>query len=479
MNNPDEKTAVEQFGTQDKYFGACVLLATMPGLPMFGHGQIEGFHEKYGMEYKRAYWDEQIDEGLVGGHELWIFPLLRRRWLFSGSENFMLYDFHACDCINENVFAYSNRAGDQRSLVIYHNCFSTAAGWIRESVGFAVKNGNGEQEIHRTTMGIALGLTGEEGVYCVFRDHVTGLSYLRNASELHEYGLYAELKEYQFYVFVDFREIRDDSDGSWSRLCQTLGGRGAENLEDELKQLRYGTLNGAFKAVIEPMQGEIASKCNYTAVTVAARDFLIEMYRLADDQENVHPPDERLRTIESRFKRLAALLKVKPVSREAKTFHARISALLGSADNSRLLVAWVLLFGMKPGVLEQFGFDCTLRRMLDVDGASHRIILLSALLALPEEPAHVFSVSACRAFLAVHESRGVEWFNKERFEELGEWLAITGFIDAGALPKPSSALSAAMVKAEDELNQSYDLAALAGYRTGLYRSMLADNSQIN
>ena len=65
MNNPDEKTAVEQFGNGDKYFGVCTLMATLPGLPMFGHGQIEGYHEKYGMEYRRANWDEAIDEGLV------------------------------------------------------------------------------------------------------------------------------------------------------------------------------------------------------------------------------------------------------------------------------------------------------------------------------------------------------------------------------------------------------------------------------
>ncbi len=54
MNNPDEKTAVEQFGNGDKYFGVCTLLATLPGLPMFGHGQIEGFREKYGMEFRNA-----------------------------------------------------------------------------------------------------------------------------------------------------------------------------------------------------------------------------------------------------------------------------------------------------------------------------------------------------------------------------------------------------------------------------------------
>ena len=56
MNNPDERTAVEQFGKDDKYFGVTMLMVTMPGLPMFGHGQIEGFTEKYGMEYPRAYW---------------------------------------------------------------------------------------------------------------------------------------------------------------------------------------------------------------------------------------------------------------------------------------------------------------------------------------------------------------------------------------------------------------------------------------
>ena len=36
MNNPDEETAVEQFGKGDKYFGIATLMATLPGLPMFG-----------------------------------------------------------------------------------------------------------------------------------------------------------------------------------------------------------------------------------------------------------------------------------------------------------------------------------------------------------------------------------------------------------------------------------------------------------
>ena len=93
MNNPDEKTAAEQFGDGDKYFGVCILMATLPGLPMLGHGQIEGYREKYGMEFRHAMWEEQPNEGLIKGHEWKVFPILHHRRVFAGSEDFLLYDF--------------------------------------------------------------------------------------------------------------------------------------------------------------------------------------------------------------------------------------------------------------------------------------------------------------------------------------------------------------------------------------------------
>ncbi len=46
LNNPDERTAVDQFGDDDRYFCAATLMATLPGLPMFGHGQIEGLRRE-------------------------------------------------------------------------------------------------------------------------------------------------------------------------------------------------------------------------------------------------------------------------------------------------------------------------------------------------------------------------------------------------------------------------------------------------
>jgi len=133
------------------------------------------------------------------------------------------------------------------------------------------------------------------------------------------------------------------------------------------------------------------------------------------------------------------------------------------------------MYGMKPDVMEQFGLDCTLLRMLEAGDALHRIGLLSAMLAVPEVsamPTHVFSASACREFLGVHESRGTEWFNKEHFEELGEWLVMLSLIDSASRAESAASVSSAMVKAENMLNYSRELAAHAGYRTGLYQRML-------
>lgn len=223
MNNPDEKTAIEQFGNGDKYFGVATLMATLPGLPMIGHGQIEGFHEKYGMEYRRAYWDEFPDEGLVAHHEHVIFPLMRKRYLFADMEHFLLYDvFTPEGHVNEDVFAYSNGMGDERALIVYHNKYAETRGWIKTSVGFMDK---GSGEMRQRTLGQGLALHGGEQDYVIFRDIPTGLEYIRPSRELVENGLYVELGAYKTHAFMDFREVQD-VDGKWKAVTEALNGAG-------------------------------------------------------------------------------------------------------------------------------------------------------------------------------------------------------------------------------------------------------------
>jgi glycosidase len=237
MNNPDERTAVDQFGKEDKYFGVCILLSTMPGLPMFGHGQVEGFTEKYGMEYQRAYWDEYPDSSLVSRHEREIFPLLRRRRLFANVNHFYLYDFfNPQGFVNEDVFAYSNRLGEERTLVLYHNKYARAQGWIKTSVSFPYRVGE-KRVLRQTTLGAGLGLPDDPNSFVIFRDHTSGLEFIRNCGELYEKGLYTELEAYKYHVFLDFRIVQDNELRDYSNLTGQLNGKGVPNMEEAYQDM--------------------------------------------------------------------------------------------------------------------------------------------------------------------------------------------------------------------------------------------------
>lgn len=234
MNNPDEETAVEQFGKGDKYFGICTLLSTLPGLPMFGHGQVEGFSEKYGMEYRKAYWDESVDEPFVAWHQQVIFPLLRQRATFSGVEHFALFDFVTPDGgVDENVFAYTNRGPDgERSLVLYNNRIEPTRGRLTRSASVNV-GATAEPRLEQRALAAALDLSSAEDAFYGLQDLRTGDWYLRSGRELTDEGLYAELGGYGCQVFVQWREIHD-ADGSWAALAAKLGGHPVSDLDEAL-----------------------------------------------------------------------------------------------------------------------------------------------------------------------------------------------------------------------------------------------------
>ena len=228
MNNPDEKTAADQFGKGDKYFGICAMLSTLPGLPMIGHGQIEGFYEKYGMEFYKAYWNENEDIDLIRRHEKDIFPILKHRYLFSGVENFLLYDFYTNNGgVDENVFAYSNGQAGKRTLVVYHNKYSQTSGWIRTSAAFAVKNDAGDEKINISrSLYEGLNLHGDENHFVIFKDHFSKLEFIRCSKDIKEKGLFFDLGAYTCHVFLDIYEIEDTDKKLYRKLHDHLNGKG-------------------------------------------------------------------------------------------------------------------------------------------------------------------------------------------------------------------------------------------------------------
>ncbi len=251
MNNPDEKTSIEQFGTGDKYFGIATVLATMPGLPMFGHGQVEGFAEKYGMEFRRAYWDERPNDGLVARHEWQLFPLLHRRRAFAEVRDFRFYDVvDDAGHVNEDVFAYSNRSGGERTLVVYHNRFASMRGRVRDSVAFAVKDEAGAKHLGRSSLAEGLGLSGDPGAVVLFRDTLDGMEYIRETGELRDRGLRVELEAYAARVLLDWREIGGEAAAEYRALASDLGGAGVPSVEAALAERRLRPLHDAVAILV-------------------------------------------------------------------------------------------------------------------------------------------------------------------------------------------------------------------------------------
>ena len=250
MNNPDERTAVEQFGKGDKYFGVCVVMATLPGLPMFGHGQFEGYSEKYGMEFRKPLWDESPDPYLQERHRKEISPLLHRRSLFAGMENFLLYDFTTPGgWVEENVLAYSNGSGSEHALVVAHNRFASTEGRIRMSASYVVKTSGGDRPMIQRSLAQGLGIHDAEGWFTIARDQASGLEYIFSNQELVQNGLRLSLGAYEYHVFLDFRQVEDDSYHSYRQVCDYLNGRGVPGIEEALRELVVQPVLNPFREI--------------------------------------------------------------------------------------------------------------------------------------------------------------------------------------------------------------------------------------
>ena len=185
---------------------------------------------------------------MIRRHEHDVFPLLRRRYLFSGVENFRLFDFTShSGYVDENVFAYTNGAGDQRVLILYNNSYNSTAGSIRHSV--AINTGPAEEpHLINESLEQALGIRINPGCWILFRDAIRNQEYLLPGAELSERGFSADLRGFEYRVFLNFRRVTDET-GMWARLAERLGNNGCDDLN-----LAYRRLE------LEPVLGRIRSQ---------------------------------------------------------------------------------------------------------------------------------------------------------------------------------------------------------------------------
>ena len=494
MNNPDEKTAVEQFGKGDKYFGICTLMATMPGLPMFGHGQIEGYSEKYGMEYYRPYWEEEPDNYLVQRHEHDIFPILRRRILFAGVENFLLYDFHPGEGrVDENVFAYSNGVGGQRALVVYHNHYGVTRGWIKHSARFLDKASN-QIETKALSEGLRIGAAPNR--FVVFKEIHSDLEYIRSTEEVRDKGLYFELDAYAYKVFADFRAVDDNETGQYRQLASYLNGRGVPNINDAIRELMLAPVLNPARELINPQnlqwvfQARVtdpASQLNPEVLNVQSEKF---RYLIQSVNGFIHGYQDTEAIIQEMQSGLESILKLRvfetrypfPGSQQYSEIIAYIqNNLVDYSFIWTVLVIWndLRLLGrlisqepqyaeISRSWLEEWGLarhvDQTLQALGFDAGQAHSAVTILKLLVsqqrwtseLEEQTAaglveKWLEDQETRSFLGVNRYRDVLWFNKEAFESMMWWMMTIGLIDQVSQPEAS------LTEAVEKLFEAYKL----------------------
>jgi len=201
------------------------------------------------MEYRRPRYEENANPWLVERHERQIAPLLHRRSLFAESGNFLLYDFYRADgTVDENVFAYSNRRGDERALVLYHNRYAETEGTVHISAAYADK---GSGQLRRQSLQEGLGFGGDSSLLLRYRDASTGLEHLGRASELAGQGFRIRLQAYEYHVLLDWQELRATVEQPWDRLCDALKGEGVPNLDEALLHLELQPAHDALRQVLD------------------------------------------------------------------------------------------------------------------------------------------------------------------------------------------------------------------------------------
>ncbi len=116
LSTPDEESAAVCFPNDEKYLGAMLLMATLPGLPMLAPGQLEGYREKYGMDQQAPQWNEPVREDLAAAYARRITPFMRRRAEFASPQ---ALEFPHCEK-SPHCFVYITGTNG-RHLIVFNN----------------------------------------------------------------------------------------------------------------------------------------------------------------------------------------------------------------------------------------------------------------------------------------------------------------------------------------------------------------------
>ena len=426
LSNPDEDTAIAQFGMGDKYFGATVLMVTLPGLPMFAHAQIEGFEEKYGMEYRRAYWDETPDEDLINRHKDLIFPLMKKRYLYAGAGNFRLFPFMNADGHQvESVFAYTNHSGTERSLVLVNNSFSSQSGWIKTSTLFNTDPTSDQPQLVSEDVIVALSFDVENSYYVIFQEQVSKLWYIRTVEEIRNQGLFMELSGYESQIYLGFQLVSDSEAIPWWNIHQDLGGLGIGDFAPLFRRIELEPVHRLFcnmmKLIIE--QTDLPEGKLLFMKFAPLLEAMLEMENISLMMEDVEDFAKNYESLLNQSLPRIEGLRVDSIEQHRFVGACTYFARQVHAANPESTDSMVHTYGLG----EQINKCLPTARAVNLAGLLAVLEYADRARALVTRDPQAFFVNLFKhvevlEFFQVNEDESVQWFNQERMETFLEYF---------------------------------------------------------
>jgi glycosidase len=458
MNNPDESSAVEQFGNGDRYFGTCAVMSTLPGLPMFGHGQVEGLGEKYGMEYRRAYWDESPDSGMVERHARQIAPLLRRRELFAEVENFRLFDLiDLGGGVVEDVLAFANGTREEPVLVLFNNSDRPVHGRLNRSAPFLVSSDQETREDSVEEIGVALRIS-DHGFW-TYRDLSTQREFLCHGTTIGERGLEVDLAPWEHRVLANFVRFEVPMELGY-QMADRAGTRGVSSLVALRRELETGPLREALSSALEEDLLQRLMKLPGGPSQLGADDEMLERLSRAVDRlvrvargdqqqipEIVDPSSKRRLLSLLTLPELASRLEKSKVNEHHQAGVGLQQALERRPEVLPALFCWVLLTTLQDlAVTGELGIDTVadwnlesalLIHLINAGGEPEAAGRLTSLVdqglqsgwgreaAAAPEPIDLqrdlMADAQVRRLLGAHDFEGCEYISGEALESLVDW----------------------------------------------------------
>ncbi|MFQ5901917.1 MAG: hypothetical protein ACE5IH_10220, partial [Thermodesulfobacteriota bacterium] len=399
-------------------------------------------------------------------------------------------------------------------LMVYHNRFNTAKGWIRTSAVYSVKTGNGsERTLVQKNLGEGLGLHSDESCFCIFRDHVSGMEYIRNSKELFEKGLYVELEAYKYHLFLDFYEVQDSERHQYAHLTAYLDGCGVPNIEDALREIFLRPLHHPFEDLVNTSMFKRLMDARMTGPDGQMdQEFINEvgqktMHLLREiKQFSVGTGDETVlaKGLQQEMKVIFQLpvlenllpasksQKYKAVIRYLKTnlidtpsiwaglfswlFVHSLGKIVSESDFEQQSRTWIdeWLFGrIINNVLQDIGTD---------DPSARQTVTIIKLLtshqrwfevhAPEKERAHqvletLLKDDEIQQFLQVNRYHNVLWFNQEAFEQLLRWMMVVAVIETCSDSlRPKTEVREEIIRHYDIIHKLHQSGDESGYQVG-------------